>query len=120
LIVNFYGPKKARGDAPAHYNVWMPRPLPAHLRAGRALTARDAGEIRRLLARRDGLIRELRFLEASRKKTPPAVPAPLPGRVAAGYTLTRADRRELASLFAGRDRELKRLYSLEHEYRRIV
>jgi hypothetical protein len=45
--------------APDHSTVYVPRPLPAHLRAGHTLSDEDVAAVESLIVRRDGQIRFL-------------------------------------------------------------
>ena len=94
LIVNLYGKIAVARDAAPHYNTWMPRPLPKHIEVGRKLTPRDMTELRGLLDRRDGLLREFSALTPARR------PDALPVRIRPGATLAPADARAIRRAFA--------------------
>ena len=51
--------RPAEQTSPRHSTVYVDRPLPPHMQAGRALTERDVAELRDLLARRDAHNRRL-------------------------------------------------------------
>ena len=54
IALYFYTRERpATETAPRHSTVYVDRPLPAHLRAGRTLTERDLAELQELLLRRD-------------------------------------------------------------------
>ncbi len=72
LAVYFYTKDRPeRETAPSHGTVYVPRPLPEHLRAGYQLRDEDVRELRDLLTRRDGQIKFLyeRELEMSEVMT---------------------------------------------------
>jgi len=48
--------RPAEEVAAAHTTLYVPQPLPSHLAAGHTLSERDAEELRRLIASRDGLL----------------------------------------------------------------
>lgn len=121
LIHNFYVPAPVRAARP-HYNIFLPRPLPASVRAGRTLTAADALEVARLLARRDERIEGLRRLERGAPAASPAArPDPfalldaLPPAARPGRPLTLEGLAALRRLFGERDRELRRLYRGQYD-----
>lgn len=66
-VAFYFYTRERPGDqiAPRHSTIYVDRPLPSHLAPGRALTARDHGELLDLLGRRDSHIRRL-YLEIER------------------------------------------------------
>jgi hypothetical protein len=128
LILNFYSTnRKGVPKAPPHYNILMPRPLPARLRPGKTPELADLVEISRLLSRRDARLGSLRGLEHSARTGNPAPvsrtakAAPfgfldaLPPEVRPGKALTRRGYAALRRLFSQRDRELRRLYRGQYD-----
>jgi hypothetical protein len=72
IAVYFYTKNRpAEETAPSHATVYIPRPLPAYLQAGHALTESDMSELRNLIQRRDDQIRFLyeRELEGDKEYT---------------------------------------------------
>jgi len=60
IAVYYYTKQRPAGEvAPDHSTVYVPRPLPANIRAGRTLTEEDFSTVQNLIARRDGQIRFL-------------------------------------------------------------
>ena len=67
VAVYFYTKERpAEEEAPSHSTVYVPRPLPAHFRAGYTLAADDVREIGHLLERRD---KQIRFLYEREKES---------------------------------------------------
>lgn len=113
LILNFY----ARGRAPRRLNVWMPRPGPAALRDGRALSPADRARLRDAYLRRLERLRPLRALELA--AAPRARQAALPG-LPASHAWRRSPReacRRARAALTALDGELRRLYRREYSYR---
>ena len=60
IAVYYYTKSRPANElAPNHSTVYVPRPLPAQIRAGHTLSEQDVAELRQVLARRDGQIRFL-------------------------------------------------------------
>lgn len=131
LILNFYSTcAKGAPKTVPHYNILVPRPLPAGVRAGAVPSVGDLIELAGLLLKREGRIGKLRRLDAlSRTLREPPPPRPgsgtpahpaaallalLPPGLAPGRPFTRADVARLRALFARKDAELMRLYRREY------
>ena len=73
IAVYYYTKERPANElAPDHSTVYVPRPLPAHLRAGHMLSDEDVAAVESLIVRRDGQIRflyerEKEFSEVLRK-----------------------------------------------------
>jgi hypothetical protein len=70
IAVYFYTKAQPeRGAAPSHGTIYVPRPLPEHLRTGRTLESRDMWELEVLFNRRDRQIQYLYEREMEFSKT---------------------------------------------------
>lgn len=125
LALYFYTKDRpVRETASAHATVYVPRPLPAHLKPGHTLSVGDLRELKTLLEKRD---QQIRFLYDREKELAQVIESGTQElstghgeRFVAGHTLSAEDASDLADMIRRRDHQINFFKEREKELDEVL